>query len=258
LYVTGRVKEMIILRGRNLYPQDIEASVRDCIRDSVRSRMGKSDDSAESESLSAEVSFGLAAAFAVSDSRSEALAIIAELPRQAELPDLADLTRAIRRAVMEVHEVDPKHIVLVRSATIPVTTSGKIRRAECKLRFLDDSFAAKHRYDRSGFSEQSPIPFPEFPSDCRTADREAIKKELENWMSDWLVARGGVDPAVLTRDTPLTECGLDSMAAVELSGEVEDWTGVRLTPEVSWNNPSIATLCDYVAETYLANSGKSC
>mgnify|MGYP001551055530 CR=1 FL=1 len=47
---------------------------------------------------------------------------------------------------------------------------------------------------------------------------------------------------------------MDSMTAVELSGETEDWSGVMLTPEVAWKNPTIATLSEYIATDYIAKN----
>ncbi len=93
LYVTGRIRDVIILRGRNLFPQDIESTVI--------------------ETLGTEA--GQCAALAVEGGRGEALAIVAELPRRANESAFPQLVRDIRRAVIEVHEVDPRHLLLVPS-----------------------------------------------------------------------------------------------------------------------------------------------
>ncbi|MEL6108240.1 MAG: AMP-binding protein [Planctomycetota bacterium] len=241
LFVTGRVKDMIILRGRNLFPQDIESTVSDCVRSSH-----------EKWNPGASTTTPMAVAFSVKGARSEALAIVSELPRGFDATLLMELSRRIRRAVIDVHDVDPQHIWLVRAASIPVTTSGKVRRSACRESFLDESMRTKHRYDRSSLSEQAPIAFPHLPERPKTSDEDQVRVAIEDWMSAWLVARAGVPPADVCRETPLADYGLDSMTAVELSGETEDWSGVMLTPEVAWDNPTIAKLSHYIATSYIA------
>lgn len=243
LYVTGRLKDLIILRGRNLFPADIEFTVAECVRERFSSSTAPD---------AKPMASGLAAAFPIKTAHSEALGIVAELPRQTEGVDLVGLSRQIRRSVIEIHEVDPQSIWLLRSASIPVTTSGKVRRSECKKMFREESFNVKHRYDRSSFSEQGPIPFPVLPAHPTASDAPQLKKIIESWMAEWLVARAGVTPMEVSVDTPFTEYGLDSMTAVELSGETEDWTGVTMTPDVAWENPTIASLSKYIAEEYAA------
>jgi acyl-CoA synthetase (AMP-forming)/AMP-acid ligase II/acyl carrier protein len=237
LYVTGRDKELVILRGRNLFPRDLESTAVDCVREAFR-------DSTVN-----------AAAFSVPGVRSESLAIVVELPRTTEGTNLDDLARAIRRAVIDVHDVDPKHIWLVRPASIPLTTSGKVRRTQCRESFLADSIETKHRYDRSVFSEQAPIQFPTLPVQPSLGDQARVQDAIESWMVDWLVARAGVSPKEFCREKPISDFGLDSLTAVELSGETEDWTGVSLTPDVASRNPSVAKLSGYIANVYVANRG---
>jgi acyl carrier protein len=155
--------------------------------------------------------------------------------------------------VIEDHEVDPHHIALVRLASIPLTTSGKIRRGACRGAFLDDALKAHHRWNRATFYEQAPIPFPELP-DSQAASDDSVRVAVRSWMSEWLISRAGVSPEEFCPTKPLGDYGLDSLTAVELSGETEDWTGVTLTPEVAIKNPSVEALSGYIAERYTAES----
>jgi acyl carrier protein len=79
----------------------------------------------------------------------------------------------------------------------------------------------------------------------REVDR--LGQRVEAWLLDWMVQRGGVPPNVVDADRPFAEYGLDSVTAVQLSGELEDWLHVRLTPVVAWNYPTPATLARYLA-----------
>jgi acyl-CoA synthetase (AMP-forming)/AMP-acid ligase II len=116
LFVTGRLTEMIIVRGRNYYAEDLEFTARNAdplLRDTTRS-----------------------AAFARDVDGQEALVIVQEVRRDelAKLtPDrLLALESRIRAAIGDEHGIQPREVVLVRPSGIPCTTSGKVRRRECR------------------------------------------------------------------------------------------------------------------------------
>ena len=109
LFVTGRIKDLIIVMGRNHYPQDIERSMEES-HPALRASAG--------------------AAFTIDIAGEERLILVQELEaRDARTGvDWADITVEIRRAVVSNHDLVPHAILLVRAGTIPKTTSGKIQR----------------------------------------------------------------------------------------------------------------------------------
>ncbi len=109
LYVSGRLKDMIIVRGVNRYPQDIEETV---------------------ELASDNVQAGSVAAFAMNHDGREQLVIVAETVRLRDVDWDAHL-QAIRRAVTEEHDLPPDAVYLVRNSSVPKTSSGKIQRHAC-------------------------------------------------------------------------------------------------------------------------------
>lgn len=117
LFVCGRSKDLIIVRGVNCYPSDVEAVVE-------RSR--------------AQVRGGCVAALSVEDDEHEALVVVAEVRDEHNLPDPKALARAIRRRC----HVDPHTIVFAPPRSIPKTTSGKIRRAQTRRLWLDGALPA--------------------------------------------------------------------------------------------------------------------
>jgi acyl-CoA synthetase (AMP-forming)/AMP-acid ligase II/alkylation response protein AidB-like acyl-CoA dehydrogenase/acyl carrier protein len=122
LFVTGRHKDLIIIRGRNHYPQDIEASVSACHPTLV--------------------SFGCAA-FSIEGAEGELLVVVQEVARTAlRTLDAAEVIRAIRRVVSEDHALQTHAVVLVKPSTLPRTTSGKMRHGVCRQAFLDQSLPA--------------------------------------------------------------------------------------------------------------------
>jgi acyl-CoA synthetase (AMP-forming)/AMP-acid ligase II len=108
LFVTGRLKDLIIIRGRNHYPQDIEHTVE---QSHVALRPGG------------------CAAFSVETDEGEQLAIVQELERRfVRSADVGEVAASIRRAVAEHHELQVHAVVLIRTGSIPKTSSGKIQR----------------------------------------------------------------------------------------------------------------------------------
>jgi acyl-CoA synthetase (AMP-forming)/AMP-acid ligase II len=109
LYITGRIKEVVIIRGINYYPQDIENTVQNA-DPSLRPHGG--------------------AAFAVTDALGdEGLVIVQEVERTVrQQTALSQLIARVREAVVIEHDIATHEIVLIRTGTLPRTTSGKIQR----------------------------------------------------------------------------------------------------------------------------------
>ena len=109
LFITGRIKELIIIRGMNHYPQDIEQTVQ-AAHPALRPDGG--------------------AAFSVPDERGEeTLVVVQEVERTARNRiDTDDMTGTIREAVANEHDLYARHVTLIRPNTLPKTTSGKIQR----------------------------------------------------------------------------------------------------------------------------------
>jgi acyl-CoA synthetase (AMP-forming)/AMP-acid ligase II len=115
LFVQGRIKDTIIIRGRNHYPQDIEQTVE-----------------RSNEALKPRCN----AAFAVEVDGQERLVIVQEVERDHRRLDADSVVGDIRQAVAENHDLQVHQVLLIRAGTIPRTSSGKIQRYKCKLGFL--------------------------------------------------------------------------------------------------------------------------
>jgi acyl-CoA synthetase (AMP-forming)/AMP-acid ligase II len=117
VFVTGRIKDLIIIRGNNHYPQDIEATVQ-AMHPALRQSGG--------------------AAFSVPDEHGgETLVIVQEVERTARNKiDPNEIAGLIREAVASEHELFARHILLIRPGTLPKTTSGKIQRGLTRTLWL--------------------------------------------------------------------------------------------------------------------------
>jgi acyl-CoA synthetase (AMP-forming)/AMP-acid ligase II len=119
LFVTGRLKEIILIRGRNNYPQDIEYTVQNS-HPALRPSCG--------------------AAFTVEVKGEERLVVVQEVERTwLRKIDIDEVKRAIRKAVVQEYDLQVYAIALIRTGSLPKTSSGKIQRRGCRAKFLEGS-----------------------------------------------------------------------------------------------------------------------
>jgi len=121
LFIIGRVKDLLIVRGRNHYPDDIEATIQ-------------------------EITGGRVAAISVQDDRSEQLVAIIEVKKRGDtdeevLEKLQSVKRDVTSAISTAHGLTAADLVLVPRGSIPITTSGKIRRSACAEQYRNAQFA---------------------------------------------------------------------------------------------------------------------
>ncbi|MGB0877282.1 MAG: AMP-binding protein [Mycobacterium sp.] len=120
LFIVGRIKDLLIIRGRNHYPEDIEATVQQITR-------------------------GRVAAVSVPVNGTEKLVTVIELKKRADsggdaMDWLSEIKSDVTSAISNVHGVNAEDLVLVSPGSIPITTSGKVRRSACVENYRDDQF----------------------------------------------------------------------------------------------------------------------
>ncbi|MDH5739215.1 MAG: amino acid adenylation domain-containing protein, partial [Nitrospira sp.] len=121
LFLTGRLKDLIIVRGRNYYPHDLEWTAGHA-HPSLRRGGG--------------------AAFSIEGETGERVVLVHEIETRLPESDMMDVIRGIRRAVADEYELELHSVVLIKSGTIPKTSSGKIQRGACRAAFESDQLAA--------------------------------------------------------------------------------------------------------------------
>lgn len=120
LYIVGRIKDLLIVRGRNHYPEDIEATVQ-------------------------QITGGRVAAISLPLRDTEQVVTVIELKKRGESDEeamqrLARIKSDITSAISKAHGLNVGDLVLVEAGSIPITTSGKIRRAACVEQYRQDQF----------------------------------------------------------------------------------------------------------------------
>ena len=231
LFVTGRLKDLIIIHGSNHYPQDIELTV---------------------ESSHPALQPAAGAAFSVTDEGKEKLVIVQEVTRQHRTPNVDEVVSAIRMAVSEKHDLQVFAIVLVKPMSIPKTSSGKIQRRACKQAFLESKLEVVGEWmaKTSPSSPALPALREESPPRPKEGAAEGVGVKAEAIQS-WLIARIAaileVDPASIDPRQPFTYYGLGSVQAVSLTGDLEVFLNRTLLPTLAWDYPTIDLLAQHLA-----------
>ena len=238
LYITGRVKDLIIIRGRNYYPQDIEFLV---------------------ENEHPDIRPGCSAAFSIEEDSQEKLVIVAEVRQSKNLP-LEEIISSIRQVVTETNDIRVHSIVLIKARTIAKTSSGKIQRHAVKNEYLEGKLKVIHTWQGgASISEASLVDDLEdemateaAAGETASAGRETAApktetaREIESWLINHLAETLGVQRAEIDIRKPFVSYGLDSAQAIGLVGDLEEYIDRPLSPTLIWDYPNIEDLSRYL------------
>ena len=228
LFITGRAKDIIIIRGKNYYPDDIE-------RTAEQSHNALKADSNAAFAVELKGENRLIVIQEVKRTHLKKLGIVKSNKELSTKNYLEEVKSAIRANIYHEYGLNVYDIRLIKTSTIPKTSSGKIQRFLCKQNFLNDFYYSK--IDRNNLSPQE----LSIPSQVNT-------KEIEVWLSNWLSNRLQIPVRQIDRDKPFAEQGIDSVMAVELAQELQEWLPYSLDIEsnLTWNFPSINAVANYL------------
>ncbi|HSS49853.1 MAG TPA: amino acid adenylation domain-containing protein, partial [Thermoanaerobaculia bacterium] len=222
LFVTGRLKDLIILRGRNHYPQDVELTAERSHR-ALRP--------------------GCGAAFSIEAEGEERLVVAHEVePRsnteEGERQEWEEIGAAVVRTVAAVHEIPVHAVVLLKPGTIPKTSSGKIRRRACREDYLARRLSTVGEWRPA---EQLSRPAAE-------AARTPIEERLAGIWAEVFAREVGVQDGFLT-------LGGDSLRAAQILARIREDFGVELELDDLFAAGGVADLARFLeAEGGVARS----
>lgn len=237
LYICGRLKDLIIVGGRNHYPQDIEATAEEVSSKHTRP--------------------GCSAAFSVSSTSNtdgENVVVVMELKEppanQKEVESICEhVVETIRSEVSKEHSLSLSCVVLLKTKTVPKTTSGKISRSKARKAFLTGNLQEVYRKHfgsdcgtspqevvvasnpdktRENELEQSSTPSPaqiqvnSHPNDIRSLDKQTIRQRLIDAISQI----ANIDKNSIHDSTPLNTI-MDSVCLAQLKGMLEGQYAVK-------------------------------
>lgn len=215
LFITGRLKDVIVLRGLNYYPQDIEGTV---------------------ETAHAALAAAGSAAFAIEHDGEERLAVVVEIDRMARRDvDASAVFDAILGAVQAEHGVAVEAITLLEPRTLPKTTSGKVRRRTCRDRFLAEDLPAIASWRRAAVNAP--------PSSSAPG---ATTTDLRSWLIQRFAAKLQVAPQAIDPAASLAQYGVDSVDAIALAAELEAMLGRGVAPTLVYDYPTIDALAAHL------------
>ncbi|MEG4490504.1 amino acid adenylation domain-containing protein [Microcoleus sp. D3_18_C4] len=226
LFITGRLKDLIIIRGRNLYPQDIERTA---------------------EQSYPTLRLGANAAFSVKIADTEQLVIVQEIESRKTPTNSEEIISAIRDRIAIEYEVQAYGVVLIKPGSIPKTTSGKIqRRAACadfladKLEVvvssileLADSVEIENRLTRENLL---------------TAELAEQQAQLETYLRQQVARVLKVSISQIQSAQGFSNLGLDSLAVFEFKNQIETDLKIALSIEDLFQELSLAQLAEKILE----------
>jgi len=229
LFVTGRIKDLIILGGANFYPHDIERAAQNA-HDALRR------DNGAAFSIDAEPG---------GDGR-EQVVLVQELERSRRNDDPAPVFQAIVQAVWQDMEVALSRVVLVAPGSVLRTSSGKIQRLANRRAYLDGKLPVIAQWDRRAALRPAPA--------AAKPDEAAA---LAAWLTGWLARRLDAPLAAIEASHGFAEMGLDSLGSAELAAELGRRIGVELPDTIAFDHPTLARLLRHVAALRAAAPGSA-
>ncbi len=212
LFIAGRLKDVLIIHGRNYYPQDIEEAA---LLASTLLRPGG------------------AAAFTPDEDESR-LVLVAEVQRSYK-PGQGEVFDALRARIAEEFGLELSDLVLIRPATLPRTSSGKVARRETRQRHQDGGLEVVERFT---VVDQAPSTAPHVGA-----------SEIREWLIHRLATQLDLAPAQIDVERPFASFGLDSVAMVAIAADLERRLGRRLSPTMLYSAPTVTSLVRILTES---------
>ncbi|MGH9349795.1 MAG: AMP-binding protein, partial [Vicinamibacterales bacterium] len=207
LFVTGRLKDLVIIRGQNYYPEDLEAAA------------AAADAGLRSSGV---------ATFALDTDDGERAVIAAEVERSRDTAALDSMARRIAAAVQSRHQIPIHAVAILRRGGLPRTTSGKVQRHECRRRFAAGELDAMHvlALGDAGTPEVDRVTRQTLEA-CDAADRMPL---VLAYVRRAVAAAARLPLEHVEADAVLTATGVDSLAASELCARFAEDLAVEIAP----------------------------
>lgn len=211
LFITGRLKDLITIRGHNHYPQDIENTV---------------------VSSHSALRPGCGAAFSVDVDDQERLVVVQEVRQQALEEDLHEIILLIRQAVVAEHGIQIYAVLLLRQGSIPKTSSGKIQRHACRDAFISghlETVAQSLLAEEISSTKINTGPQASFICKAIVTLEDPVSRQnlLALYLQEQLARILNLPSGQVETQQNIITLGLDSLSAIELQHEIENSLGIN-------------------------------
>lgn len=224
LFIAGRMKDLIIINGRNVHPQDIEESLYRAHERIVPGR---------------------AIAFAHStDQSTESLVVVLEVDRHYSADEGESIVQAVRNAIARDHDLNAGGVGLVRYGSLPLTTSGKVRRSEMQRLYSGADYRPLLQWTPKTTRSSGAPPEEEKPSATM----------IEAWLCAQIAERVQTPIANLDPEKSLAALGVDSVDAVDIVTQLGEWLGRDIPAELPFEYPTIRAIAQHLAQSSIAET----
>ncbi|MBN1654055.1 MAG: AMP-binding protein, partial [Deltaproteobacteria bacterium] len=224
LFIAGRIKDTIIIRGLNHHPQDIEYTVQN-----VHSALRR----------------GCGAAFSIENNGQELLVVVQEVDELKSI-DYNVLLSNIFKTILEKHGLATFDVCLIRKGTILKTSSGKIQRRPTKEAYINSRLNIVVSSLNNAFDEEEEDTFT-VPLSDHNITRNMSAIEIAKWIQRRLSTILKVDINTISLKAPLYRYGLDSLRALELSHDLGVWLNREISASLAFDYPNIEALSLFLA-----------
>ena len=209
VFVTGRLKDMLIVRGQNLYPQDLEKTLE---REVEVLRKGR------------------VAVFAVDDQGEEGIGVAVEISRNVQKAHTPEaLITTLRRVIADACRQAPAVVLLLNPGALPKTSSGKLQRSACRLRMNDGSLDIYARFPMAQTAQGHVLAGDDLQARIAGIWRELLKVEA------------------VAADDHFLLLGGNSIAATQVTARLGDELGLQLSLRTLFEAPTLAEYSAAVA-----------
>ncbi|MEJ6472767.1 amino acid adenylation domain-containing protein [Pseudoalteromonas piscicida] len=231
LYITGRLKEVVILRGANYYPQDLEQVACENIRG---------------------VSKTTCAAFAVTHESGEHLVIVMEVARTALRNfDIENNTLKVKSNLTKHFGVAVHDVVFIKPASISKTTSGKLQRFRIKQQYVNSELSLIKQGKDSSFSANNPAVLTSLSQVDGTLGVNHLS--AVKCIVDFITKRSGKSESSVNLSCTAAESGLDSLAFFQLQQALQQSLNLHLEYEQFFSDLTLLELAKQVVSSTSAN-----
>ncbi|MDN8614307.1 non-ribosomal peptide synthetase [Variovorax ginsengisoli] len=229
LFVTGRLKDLVIVHGGNHYPQDIEWTA---------------------EHAHPALRPGYGAAFSVETPDGEALVLALETERRTGDDAAQAAAAAVRRAIGEAHGLPVEAVVLVRSGSLQRSSSGKIQRRAIRQRYLDGTLDVQ-----AVFAREAAPSGADDTADERLATTMHLMPRAAAEQEVWEIWREVLDTTAFGVHENFFELGGTSLLMAQVASRVSQQLGVELPLAALFDHTSVAALADHVTRLQAEHGG---
>ena len=227
LFVTGRLSDLIVIRGQNHYPHDIERTVQ-AIHPALRAEPG--------------------AAFSVEVDGQERVVVVQEIDHR-QHADAETLISEVLETVRQLHGLSLHACAIVKRGTVARTASGKVQRQTMKRAYLDGGLDVVARWDASVKTQELSALNGEISNGDRgraVTRTQPVGGARHDAITQFLRSRvaqlAKLEPSEIDEHAPLARYGIDSLHAAELTAALEEFLDEALPSTLSYEQPTIAAL----------------